>query len=146
MALAFLSPCSGRQSNEDISSSRIRRHCSLYLASWAWGKQRLRHRSDPLIVVKDKNNSCCLYPLRLGPHITIQEGGVWTFLRISYLFPVKGSLGLPSPRKARVGLLAGHLGMGTWPLRPLTLVERVAGESEPWPGFRGKGDSGVPHI
>ena len=33
---------------------------------------------------------------------------------------------------------------------PLTLIERVAaivpGESEPWPGFRGKGDSGVPQL
>ena len=35
-------------------------------------------------------------------------------------------------------------------LCPLTLIERVAafmpGESEPWPGFRGKGDSGVPPL
>ena len=63
---------------------------------------------------------------QVGRTSRYKREGVWTFLRISYLFPVKGSLGLPSPRKARVGLLAGHLGMGTWPLRPLTLVERVA--------------------
>ena len=29
MALEFLSPSPGRQSNEDLTSSRLRRHCSL---------------------------------------------------------------------------------------------------------------------
>ena len=79
------------------------------------------------------------------------RGEVWLFQHISYLMlPVEGSLGLLAPGKAHTGLLVGHPGGRTWPLCPLTLVERVTatvpGESEPWPGFRGKGDSGVPPI
>ena len=86
---------------------------------------------------------------QVGRNIVIQEEEVWFFLHISYLMlPVEGSLGLLAPGKAHTGLLVGHPGGRTWPLCPLTLVERVAailrGESEPWPGFRGKGDSGVP--
>ena len=70
----------------------------------------------PILSDKLYPDLCFAFSRASRPHITIQEGGVWTFLRISYLFPVKGSLGLPSPRKAHIGLLIGHLGMGTWPL------------------------------